>query len=51
MVKMSERFKKKKIFIHHKNSFNIPIFSMNANKATNFILKKILKDNNYLINK
>ena len=47
-----ERFLKKKgIYIKHKNKYNIPIFSMNTNIATKYILSKIYKDEKFLIKK
>ena len=47
-----ERYLKKKgIYIKHKNKYNIPIFSMNTNIATKYILSKIYKDEKFLIKK
>ena len=43
--------KRNKILIEHKNTYNIPIFSMNTKLASKLILKKISKDNKYLIKK
>ena len=43
--------KRSKILIKHKNTYNIPIFSMNTKLASKFILKKISKDNKYLTKK
>ena len=43
--------KRNKILIKHKNIYNIPIFSMKTKLASKFILKKLSKDNEYLIKK
>ena len=40
-------FKKKGIYIKHKNKYNIPVFSMNTNLATQCTLSKIYKDENF----
>ncbi len=43
--------RKKKIIIEHKNKYNIPILSMNTLLATKHILRKISKDEKFLIGK
>ena len=40
---------KKRIYIKHKNKFNVPIFSMNTKKAINCILQNLKKNKNFLI--
>jgi aminoglycoside N3'-acetyltransferase len=47
--KCEKELLKKRIYIKHKNKFNIPIFSMNTKKAINCILQNLKKNKNFLI--
>ena len=47
--KCEKELLKKKIYIKHKNKFNIPIFSMNTKKAIDCILQNLKKNENFLI--
>jgi len=48
-LRCERHLRKKNILIKHKNSYNIPIFSMNAKTATDSICKELVKNETFLL--